>query len=114
MSVIDRQGTPYVSCDLRQSPESLEFGLGKTTRQGKKVRITVPYSEIIYPYRLPADNGTVNADDGLPLCYLGLIGTEGSIFLLGDTFIRSAYVVYDVDHVQVLIAPVKREVSGGS
>lgn len=67
----------------------------------------MPYKEIIYPYGFPANMGKVNADDGSPLCYLGLIGTEGPIFLLGDTFIRSVYVVYDVDHVQVLMAPVK-------
>ena len=106
MGAILYQGTPYVSCDLRQSPESLEFGLGKN---GHGLRITVPYSEIIYPYGFPADRGNVNADDddGSPLCYLGLIGTDGSIFLLGDTFIRSAYVVYDVDHLRILMAPVK-------
>lgn len=109
MDVVTKKGTPYVPCALRQSPESLEFGFGgSTTRRGHdKFKITVPYSEIIYPYGLPANMGKVNADDGSPLCYLGLIGTEGEIFLLGDTFIRSAYVVYDVDHLQVLMAPVK-------
>ena len=111
MGAIRHQGTPYVSCDLRQSLESLKFGLGKRTQQGEGVHITVPYSEIIYPYGLPANIGYVNADDGSPLCYLGLIGTDGSILLLGDTFIRSAYVVYDVDHLQVLMAPVRHEAS---
>lgn len=106
MSPTLHQGTPYVSCDLRQSQESLEFGLGED-RDGP--RIAVPYSEIIYPYGFPANMGKVNDDDDSPLCYLGLIGTNGSIFLLGDTFIRSAYVVYDVDHLQILMAPVKHE-----
>jgi hypothetical protein len=106
MGAILHQGTPYVSCDLRQSHESLEFGLGRK-RHGP--RITVPYSEIIYPYGFPANMGNVNDDDDSPLCYLGLIGTNGPTFLLGDTFIRSAYVVYDVDHLQILRAPVKHD-----
>lgn len=104
MDVTYHQGFPYVSCALRQSRKSLEFGFG-SNRYGP--RITVPYAEIIYPYGFPANLGNVNDDDGSPLCYLGLIGTDGSILLLGDTFIRSAYVVFDVDHLQVSLAPVK-------
>ena len=102
------QGTPYVSCALRQSQESLEFGLGENRQAGP--RITVPYAEIIYPYGFPANMGKVNDDDDdSPLCYLGLIGTTGSIYLLGDTFIRSAYVVFDADNLQISMAPVKHD-----
>ena len=97
------QGFPYVSCNLRESPEALEFGLGLNPGGP---RITVPYSEIIYPYGFPANIGNVTASDGSPLCYLGLLGSPPGfpIYLLGDTFIRSAYLVYDVDNLQVLMA----------
>lgn len=104
MKVSLHRGTPYVPCHLRLSEEAIEFGLGDG-RGGP--RITVPYAEIIYPYGFPANMGGVEAKDGTPLCYLGLIGTDGPIYLLGDTFIRSAYVVYDVDNRQVSMASVK-------
>ena len=99
------QGFPYVSCNLRQSFEALRFGFGGKDRGGPV--ITVPYSEIIYPYGAPANLGNVTASDGSPLCYLGLIGTDSPIHLLGDTFIRSAYVVFDVDHLKVMMAPAR-------
>ena len=99
------QGFPYVSCKLRRSSEALEFAFGGKNQGGPV--ITVPYSEIIYPYGAPANLGNVTASDGSPLCYLGLIGTDAPISLLGDTFIRSAYLVYDVDSLQVMMAPAR-------
>ena len=65
----------------------------------------MPVLEIIYPYGAPSNIGNVTAEDGTELCYLGLIGNPGSLALLGDTFIRSAYIVYDVDNLQVSMAP---------
>jgi hypothetical protein len=38
-----------------------------------------------------------------------LVGHE-TIFLLGDTFIRSTYILYDVDNLQVAMAQAKYDV----
>ncbi|KAK6083345.1 eukaryotic aspartyl protease [Seiridium cupressi] len=95
------QGFPYVPCSVRNSTESLQFGFGMSM---VGPQITVPFKEIIYPYGLPANIGEIKDETGNPLCYLGLIETEGSIFLLGATFIRSAYVVFDVDGLQVAMS----------
>ena len=98
------RGTPYVPCSFRQAEGSLRFGFGNETAP----KFEVPYSELIYPFGLPAKVGNVTAPDGTLLCYLGLLGTPGPIFLLGDTFIRSLYVVYDADELEVSLAPVKQ------
>ena len=102
MSASMVNGTPYVSCHFRQSPDELEFSFASAS---VGPRISVPYPEIIYPFGYPANMGKVTAADGTELCYLGLIPTDGSIILLGTTFIRSAYVVYDVDSLEVSMAP---------
>jgi Eukaryotic aspartyl protease len=95
------QGTPYAPCALRKATDTLSFGFGGPDGPA----ISVPYSALIYPYGAPSNMGKINAADGTPLCYLGVIGTGGTIYLLGDTFTRSAYLVYDVDNQQVAMAP---------
>jgi hypothetical protein len=100
-------GTPYVPCAFRTDSSTLEFGFNGPSGEPK---ITVPYSALIYPFSYPASIGSVTAPDGSELCYLGVIGTNGTIFLLGDTFIRSAYMVYDVDNLQVAMAQAKYDI----
>lgn len=95
------QGFPYVPCSLKKAPEIISFGFGGAGGPS----ISVPYSALIYPYGVPSNIGEINAPDGNPLCYLGVIGTGGNIYLLGDTFMRSAYLVYDVDNQQIAMAP---------
>jgi hypothetical protein len=105
-------GTPYVPCQFRQSDDALEFAFAG---KNEEPRISVPYPEIIYPFGYPANMGNVTAEDGTTLCYLGLIPTDGPIRLLGTTFLRSAYIVYDVDNLEVSMAPAayKNEDCGG-
>ncbi|KAF3925749.1 Barrierpepsin [Dactylellina cionopaga] len=43
-------------------------------------------------------------EDNHILCYFGILGmTPGNVLTLGDTFLRSAYVVYDMDNEEVSI-----------
>ena len=105
MNATTYQGFPYVSCVERSSNKSLEFGFDFAG--GKGPRIKIPYGEIIYPYGDPANIGNVTAADGTRLCYLGLIGTPGGLTLLGDTFMRSTYLVFDVDNLEVRMAKVR-------
>ncbi len=99
-------GFPYVPCSQRNVDSTLDFGFGDASGP----RISVPYSALIYPYGAPSNIGPVTASDGTRLCYLGVIGVNGTIFLLGDTFIRSAYLVYDVDNLQVAMAQARYNV----
>ena len=69
------------SCDLQSAKGSLDFFFSG-------VGISIPYSELI-----------VNSytSDGAPICLLGVSsGTPDNVAILGDTFLRSAYVVYDL------------------
>lgn len=86
--------TPYVPCALRTliSP-STYFTFGFV--DGAEIR--VPLHETIYPFGLPENMGEVVGDDGTQLCYLGIVPTAGNIFLLGTTFLRSAYAVFSGD-----------------
>jgi hypothetical protein len=88
MDATMHEGTPYVPCSHHKIHDSLEFGF--VVPEDLK-----PASHILCRYI--HNLGNVTAADGTPLCYFGVIGTNGAIFLLGDTFIRSAYLVYDVD-----------------
>ncbi|OAG08728.1 acid protease, partial [Paraphaeosphaeria sporulosa] len=98
------RNTSYVPCSLRSSPDSLNFTFaGKDGADGPQIR--VPYSEIIYPFSMPANLGEVRGEDGTELCYFGVLSNNGSgIFLLGNSFIRSAYVVYDADNLELRMA----------
>lgn len=102
MNATMHANTPYVPCSLLSDTSTsytFQFGV-----DGPK--ITVPQSWLIFPFEYsPAGNPAgLLADDGTELCYLGVIPTEGPIILLGDTFIRSSYLVFDADNLVVGMA----------
>ena len=79
----------YVSCDLQKQAKYLEFGLGGTN--GPTIR--VPFSELALPLFQP-----LNSTAGEPLCRFGLSdGGSLKTFIFGQAFLRSAYVLYDLD-----------------
>jgi hypothetical protein len=90
-----------VPCSLNASDESLSFSFGGPS--GPTVH--VPISELVLD-PITYENGTSSKIDGEPICFFG-ISTNffGSIpSILGDTFLRSAYVVYDLDNLLIGIA----------
>ena len=99
-------GFPYVPCAQTKVDSTIDFGFGGASGP----RISVPYSELIYPFGAPSNIGPVTSSDGTQLCYLGIIGWNVPFSLLGDTFVRSAYLVFDVDNTQVFMAQVKYDV----
>jgi hypothetical protein len=60
------------------------------------VQIQVPYNEfIVHP--TATDGSDFLYNDGSKVCMIGVIpGSSSDIAVLGDTFLRSAYVVYDL------------------
>ncbi|MCJ1384072.1 hypothetical protein MMC17_007188 [Xylographa soralifera] len=78
-------------------PASLTFGFGGPTGP----RIVVPFSELLSkidaPYTFP---------DGSQACVWGIQPTSEQIpiNIFGDTFLRSAYVVFDLDNLQISLA----------
>jgi hypothetical protein len=107
-------GAPYVECGLRETlGEYLEFGFGiedddKSGRSGKhQAKIRVPYSEIIYPFGTPVTVPPVRNKDGVEMCYFGMVPGDGPVRLLGASFLRSAYLVFDAEDLVVKMAQAK-------
>ena len=79
------------NCDQQFSKGTLNFFFSG-------VQISIPYDEFIV--NPTASDGTpFMYNDGSPACMLGVLSTSSSsanIAVLGDTFLRSAYIVYDL------------------
>lgn len=80
-------GAALLDCDLPTSNGTIDFRFSDTST------IRVPMSEMVIPYAQTAAGTTI--------CTLGIlpsIASKGREYLiLGDTFLRSAYVVYDME-----------------
>lgn len=87
-----------VPCAFSNSNASIRYTFGG--RGGPS--IDVPLSELIYGEVIPPQDYISETGDAA--CNIGVSGPiEGSV-ILGDTFLRNAYVVYDLDNYQVAIA----------
>lgn len=87
----------FVDCDWRttRANDSLSFGFGGSNGPV----IHVPLSELIRTIR-----GHYPDSPFKSTCDLGIRAADISTYILGDTFLRSAYVVYDIDHNQIALA----------
>ncbi|KAI0203712.1 aspartic peptidase domain-containing protein [Astrocystis sublimbata] len=101
---IGKQGTgaPLVPCSLGNNQGYLTFGFGG---QGG-AEIKVGMDELVLPIFVgeaqPFPSGPYKGQDA---CQFGIQNISGDNFLLGDTFLRSAYVVYDLENNEVALAP---------
>ncbi|RAH59685.1 yapsin [Aspergillus piperis CBS 112811] len=79
----------YIDCDARESDYNVTYSFSGAT-------VTVSMSELIIPATEPGwpDN----------TCVLGLVPSQPGVNLLGDTFLRSAYVVYDLENNEISLA----------
>lgn len=84
-----------VPCNLSTSAGTFEFGFGGPN--GPKISLTA--SELVMPW---ANNLTFG--DYSPACLLGIRGWDSPYLLLGDSFLRSAYAVFDLETRQVALA----------
>jgi hypothetical protein len=100
------QGAAIVDCSLAKEKGSLDFTFSGLT-------ISVPMDELIVE---------IGIERGRPLCILGISPAGDSVSVLGDTFLRSAYVVYDLQNHQIALAQTNfnatnsnvQEISSGS
>ena len=94
-------------CNLASCEKTiLTYGFG-----GKDgATINVPFSEFIESY-----TGDLFFADGTEACQLGIQGQSNEeLAILGDTFLRSAYVVYNLDAKRIGLAQSKKNASTGS
>ena len=90
---------PLVLCNISSYQGTLSFGFGGDNGP----RISVPFSELALPAADPQGK-PLTFEDGSPACRFGLFASSETLF--GHTFLRSAYVVYDLDALKIGIAPI--------
>ena len=90
------EGAAYVPCSLANNNTALRFTFSSPT-------ISVDMSELVLGI-FSAGGRQPTLSDGSPACVFGIAPAGSSTSVLGDTFIRSAYIVYDLDNNQISIA----------
>ena len=107
VSYSDREQTPFADCSLADQNITLDFTFTSPT-------ISVPISELIINGETSdssdrqdpnsqGGSGSSGGNDG-SLCIFGIAPSEGATAVLGDTFLRSAYVVYDLANNEISLA----------
>ncbi|KAH8162206.1 hypothetical protein CIB48_g6028 [Xylaria polymorpha] len=102
--IVGQQGTgaPLIPCALANNNGYFTFGFGGTGGP----TINVGMDELVVPIftgdPVPFPSGPY---EGQAACQFGIQNITGTSFLLGDTFLRSAYVVYDLENNEIAIAP---------
>jgi hypothetical protein len=85
----EEQGAAFVDCALRYGSGSIDFTFTGPT-------ISIGLDELVI---------VAGIDRGEPVCILGIAPAGSSNPVLGDTFLRSAYVVYDLHNNEISLAP---------
>ena len=95
----------YVECSTKDRNSYIDFTFSGQT-------ISVPFNELVLPQNLTSDDQGTTFQDGTPACIFGIAPAPSSWLLLGDTFLRSAYVVYDLENNEVSLAQTNFNASG--
>lgn len=75
------------ACDAKG--DDFEFNFGSTS-------VKVPFSDLLF-----------KADDAGKQCIIGVLGSGSEYYILGDVFLRSSYIYYDLEGNKVSIGQVK-------
>ena len=107
-----QDGAAFANCDLANEDITLNFTF-------TSVNISVPISELVLSIDSVeegressnlGDNGEgsyVSGGSYQNICLFGIAPSQGSSPVLGDTFLRSAYVVYDLANNEISLAQTK-------
>ncbi|KAF4992998.1 hypothetical protein FGRMN_6802 [Fusarium graminum] len=91
------ESVAYVPCDLSNDSGNLTF------RFNDPAEITVPLSELVLDFTAITGQ-QMSFDNGQAACTFGIAPTTSQISILGDTFLRSAYVVFDLANNEISLA----------
>lgn len=87
--------TAFVPCSLADNTSTIDFQFSSPV-------ISVPMSEMVIN---PGTGSGTRFNDGTAACIFGVAPSgQGGISVLGDTWIRSAYVVYDLANNEISLA----------
>ena len=90
------EGAAYVPCSLASQTTNLTYTFTSPS-------IVVPMDELVLPL-VTTSGQRPTFQNGDAACLFGIAPSGGGTNVLGDTFLRSAYVVYDLDNNQISIA----------
>ena len=107
--VSERLGAVVVPCALAQNTGTLNYQFGSVG--GPTIKVAM--SQIVLPLVLA--NGEVPTyPNGEAACQLGIEAAGDLPVLFGDTFLRSAYVVYDLDNNRIALAQTDFNATGSN
>ncbi|KAI1500577.1 aspartic peptidase domain-containing protein [Biscogniauxia marginata] len=93
---VESDGAAYVPCSLADETATVNFTFSEPT-------ISVEMNELVLD--LVTTSGQRPAfSNGVPACLFGIAPAGTGTNVLGDTFLRSAYIVYDLDNNQISLA----------
>lgn len=100
------QSAAFVPCSMRSINSTLDFTFSSPT-------ISVPLEELILD--IPKTNNQTSVfPGGAPACLFGIAPAGVTVPVLGDTFLRSAYVVYDLANNEISLAQTKFNATGSN
>jgi len=97
VNIVLENGTPYAYCEDANTNKNLTFTFSGQT-------INVPLNELYISVGTDASGRPATFQNGKEACIFGIASSGSSTPLLGDTFLRSAYVVYDLQDNQISLA----------
>lgn len=92
-------GGGFVPCSMSERTDQLIFTFSEPS-------IAVDLNEMV------VDMGPYRFGDGTRACVFGIAPADSHIPILGDTFLRSAYVVYDLDNNEISLAKTRFHSTG--
>ncbi|KAF4441254.1 hypothetical protein F53441_12103 [Fusarium austroafricanum] len=99
------QSVAYVPCDLANDSGNLTFSFQNSAE------INVALSELVLDFTVITGQ-QMSFNNGQQACTFGIAPTTSDISILGDTFLRSAYVVFDLNNNEISLAQSNFDVSG--
>jgi len=97
------EGIAYVPCSLANEQSKLTFTFSSPT-------IAVEMNELVLDL-VTSSGRRPTFEDGTTACLFGIAPAGGGTNVLGDTFLRSAYVVYDLDNNEISLAQTRFNVT---
>ncbi|ROV93273.1 hypothetical protein VSDG_06913 [Cytospora chrysosperma] len=95
-------GMAVLPCSMQVSQGSFSFGFSGS--QGPRISVTMDELVLDLVTSGPAPTFSAGQYEGEEACAFGIQNSSSDPFLLGDTFLRSAYVVYDLVNNQIGMA----------
>ena len=108
-TVSQELGAVVVPCSLANNDGTINYGFGGSG--GPTIEVAV--SQLVLPLTL-ANGRTPTYSNGEAACQLGVQAAEDLPVLFGDTFLRSAYAVYDLDNNRIALAQTDFNATGSN